>query len=338
METPIASSPWPSGTPDHDACLSRLRERIAEHEEALAPQLAARGLGPYRGYHEQLRAIERLVGDGVRLSQIGRSVRGEPLWALALGSAERERRVRTTVVLSGLHPNEWIGIETHLALLARLKGAQLEDRTIVSIPICNPDGIRRVDANLRTRRKRFVRHNARGVDLNRNFAAHWGHKNWLAQLVPWVFKSGAHAASEPEVAAIAHALSAHRIDRSLSLHSFGGVVLYPSGARIWPVADAEEHRNWARAIGRDASSRPYRALPSSWFGLGMTMGGLELDWFHQRHGALSLLVECSRGGIGLRPERLLNPFAWFNPPKVEAVSQRIAAACLPFARGDAVPT
>jgi hypothetical protein len=182
-----------------------------------------------------------------------------------------------------------------------------------------------------------VRHNANGVDLNRNFDARWGHKNLLAKLIPWVFKPGSHPASEPEVASIAYLLGQRRVDRALSLHSFGGVVLYPSSHSVWPVADADEHRQWATSIGRRADARAYRSLPSAWFGLGFTMGGLELDWFHQRHGALSLLVECSRGGFGLTAQKLFEPFAWFNPANLTEVTQRIAHATLPFIRGDSTP-
>jgi hypothetical protein len=112
------------------------------------------------------------------------------------------------------------------------------------------------------------------------------------------------------------------------------VVLYPAAHRLLPVADADEHKSWARRIARVASDKPYGTLPSSWFGMGMTMGGLELDWFHERHGALSLLVECSRGGIALRPSRLFDPFAWFNPPRLDPVANRIAEAALPFVCGE----
>jgi hypothetical protein len=302
--------------------------------------LEARKLGAYRGYRDVLGAVARLCsqnGRGARLTIAGRSVRGEPIVALQLGNPQPTERTRTSVIVAGLHPIEWIGVETSLAILEQMREVDLGDRSIVVFPVMNPDGFLRVERNIRRRRRRFIRHNARGVDLNRNFDAAWGHKNLLARVVPWVFKPGNHAASEPEVASIAYMLGGRRVDRALSLHSFGGVVLYPSAATVWPVADADEHKRWAASIARRADAKAYKTLPSSWFGLGMTMGGLELDWFHRRHGALSLLVECSRGGVSLRPSRLFEPFAWFNPPKPEAIAPRIARACVPFVRGDATP-
>lgn len=310
-----------------------LRAAARAHDRpSLARVLRPKGLGAYRGYGELLGAIASLADRGARLRQIGRSVRDEPLFALHLGSDRPS--ARTSVILSAVHPNEWIGIETHLALLDRLLSTDLGDRAIVAVPIVNPDGLVRVEMNLRAGRRRFVRHNARGVDLNRNFDAHWHARGVAQRLLPFLFSSGARPASEPEVAAIAHAIAHRRVDRALSLHSFGGAVLYPSAATIWPIPDAEEHRLWARHVARAADRRPYRALPCAWWALGFTAGGLELDWFHERHGAVSLLVECSRGGIGLRPSRLLQPFAWFNPPRLDEVGNRIADAALPFVRGD----
>jgi hypothetical protein len=320
---------------EHDDALALLERAIDEHrKEPLGGLLAARGIGRYRGYAELLSVLRSLTGRGARLSVVGHSVRGQPLFALELGNAKPSHEDRTSALVAGIHPNEWIGIETALALLGRFVDRDLGSRSLLAIPIANPDGLLRVESNLRAGRKRFVRHNARQVDLNRNFDAGWGHKNLLAKLVPWVFKPGSHAASEPEVAAIASAFGSRRVDRALSLHSFGGVVLYPSAQTVLPIPDAAEHRRWAKRIGGDADARPYFALPSSWFGMGMTMGGLELDWFHQRHGALSLLVECSRGGIALRPSCLLDPFAWFNPRRPDRVAAQLAKATEPFLAGE----
>jgi hypothetical protein len=326
----------------HDETVAVLAEAITRHrDEPLGPLLSARGVGPYRGYAEILDALLRLGDRGCRLSQIGRSVRGQPIVAVSLGTAELTARTRTSVIVAGLHPIEWIGVETALTLLEALSEDDLGDRAVLAVPLANPDGLVHVERNLRRGRRRFVRHNAHGVDLNRNFDSHWGRRSALARLIPWVFKPGGHPASEPEVAAIAYALGARRVDRALSLHSFGGVVLYPSSHFRRAIGDVDDHRRWARRIGAAASERPYRALSSAWFGLGMTMGGLELDWFHERHGALSLLVECSRGGIApslarLRLPRLLDPFSWFNPPEPDEVAGRIASACLPFVRGDRI--
>jgi hypothetical protein len=325
-------------SPESDAPIeppSALRQAVARHAgEPLGPRLAARGLGPYRGYGELLASIERLTDAGARPHRIGRSVEGEPILALHFGPEARSSLLRTTVILSGVHPNEWIGIEAHLALLTRLVGADLGDRAVVSIPLVNPDGIRRVDRNLREGRRRFVRHNARGVDLNRNFDESWGKLGLPQRILRGLFDPGPRPASEPEVEAIAHHLSSCRVERAVSLHSFGGAVLYPRASSLWPVHDRHEHERWATRIAQAIDpSRPYSAKSCARWAKGATAGGLELDWFHARHGAISLLVECTRGGFGLRPSRMFDPFAWFNPPDLHRHAHAIAVALEPFVKG-----
>lgn len=314
------------------AALGALRAAAARHaREPLGPLLRARGLGPYRGYGEILDVVVAAASAGARPVRLGRSPQGEPLFALHVG-ARPTPTTRTTVVLAGLHPLEWIGVEVALRLLDQLLAADLDGRAVVIIPVANPDGMTTVEANLRARRRRFVRHNAHGVDLNRNFDVAWGEAGLGQRLLRRIFAPGTRPASEPEVEVIAHHLSSRRVDRAVSLHSFGGAVLTPHAHRFGAPHDAAEHLAWARRIAVAADPRPYRASSCARWAWS-TSGGLELDWFHQRHGAVSLLVECSRGGRSFRPSRLLEPFAWYNPVRLEAEAQRIALAVLPFARG-----
>lgn len=299
----------------------------------LSRTIADARLGAYRGYAELLDAIERLGERGARLREIGRSVRGEPLLAVHLGS--EDPKARTGVVLAGVHPIEWIGIESCLALLDRLAGADLGDRAVIAFPIVNPDGLLRVEESLRARKRRWYRHNARGVDLNRNFDAHWGERGWFQRVLPWLFAPGTAPASEPEVAAIGFELAERRVDRAISLHSFGGVVLFPPAHSVWPVPDYAEHRAWARAVAKAAREKPYSAKPCAWWAMGLTQTGLELDWFHDRHGAVSLVVECE-GGPSLSLSRLTHPFAWYNPLRLSEVASRVAGAALPFVKGESL--
>src|SRR5437867_4321103 len=91
---------------------------LAERRPKLARLLEARGLGRYRGYGEMLAAIHRLVDRGATVAEVGKSVRGRPLFAVHLGARHEETsRPRTTVILSGVHPIEWVGVEAHLSLL-----------------------------------------------------------------------------------------------------------------------------------------------------------------------------------------------------------------------------
>lgn len=323
-----------SVTRDPDEARSIVRAALEAHgDEPIGPTLLARGLGSYRGYAGALRSLLELEGRGARLSILGRSNRGEPLVGVELGARAPRR---TSVVLSLVHPIEWIGLEASLALLGRLASCDLGDRAVLAVPIVNPDGVRRVEAHLRAGRRRFVRHNARGVDLNRNFDTAWSHKGLGGRLLRGLFFGGARPASEPEVEALACELATRRVDRALSLHSFGGAVLTPYAHAWRPPPDVDEHLAWARDLAMSIDpARPYDALPCSWWAKGVRSGGLELDWLHERHGALSLLVECSRGGLSrARPATWLEPFAWFNPPRPAVESIALAEAALPFVRGD----
>lgn len=303
----------------------------------LSPITRSRGLGPYRGYAEMLAQVAHLADRGAHLVSYGKSVEGEPLFALHFGprsTLEPGARRRTAVVLAGVHPTEWIGIETAFVVAERLVDQDLGDRGVLVLPLANPDGIRRVERNLRAARRRFVRHNAHGVDLNRNFDASWGELGIVQRALSFLFSPGSRPEGEPEVESVAHLLSALRVDRAVSLHSFGGAVLYPQASSLRAIHDRREHEAWARRIAEACDpKRPYAVASCARWAKGMTAGGLELDWFHERHGALSLLVECSRGGRGLTPSRLFDPFAWFNPPAISSVTRPIADGLIPFVKG-----
>ncbi|MBK7582107.1 MAG: hypothetical protein IPI67_18110 [Myxococcales bacterium] len=317
-----------------------LARAIDRHKKApLALTTEPRGLGPYRGYGEVLAALGELGRGGAEITLIGKSVKDEPIFAALVGPADARR---TSAIVSGVHPMEWIGFETHLTLLERLVERPPTDRRVISVLVANPDGVISVENNLRRTRRRFVRHNARGVDLNRNFPSFWGKTSLARLMLKPIFSAGDGPASEPEVRAIVSCFKGKMVDRALSLHSFGGAVLYPWGGQVRPALDRTELRRWARQVARRSDPhRPYRAVQSSHWVPGFTAPGMELDWFYDVHGALSLLVECSRGGLGLpgfSPGKWLEPFAWFNPTDPAKVAPHVAQAVERFVRGAARPS
>jgi hypothetical protein len=109
---------------DEDAAASLEKARLKNVAPPLGPVLAARGLGPYRGYAELLGQLGGLSTRGYRLHRIGKSAHGEPIFALHLGpslSRSPERR-DPSVHLSD-------GVEVHLRLLERPPGQDLGDRS-----------------------------------------------------------------------------------------------------------------------------------------------------------------------------------------------------------------
>jgi hypothetical protein len=315
-----------------------LRERIP-----LSEVIASRCLGPYRGYAEMVDALASQCEDrkdaAIRLSVLGASVDNLPIFAVRVcKQGIREHELPTTVVVSGLHPMEWIGIESNLCLLDRLKHRLPENRNVVVIPIANPDGVRHVERNLRQGKRTMVRHNRRGVDLNRNFPRYWSERGWVQRRLRSLYASGDAPASEPEVSGIVRFLKQFRVDRALSLHSFGGAILYPYGALPVPPPDAEIHYQYATKIAeRIGGRRRYRVEQSARWVPGFRGSGMEIDWFHDEFGACSLLVECSHGGWrggSFTLPKLMEPFAWFNPDSVLTTRLQIAQAVEGFVRGE----
>lgn len=281
----------------------------------------------YRGYRELIAAWTALPG--ARTQEIGRSVGGEPIVAVEIGP---RAAARATVVLSALHPLEWIGVEAAFAVAERLAAATPIDRRTVFVPVVNVDGYLGVEAALRSGRRPWRRGNARGVDLNRNWPTSFRRRRGLLGLG----RSGPAPLSEPEVRAVADHVDAvaasARLDRALSLHAIGEVVLMPYGGRWTRPAAAARLEAAARAIANRLPG--YRVHQVSRWVPGALARGMEIDHLHEHYGALALLVECTWGGASWRrPWTFLDPFTVFNPIPGRGQAMRVATALEPFVRG-----
>lgn len=128
-------------------------------------------------------------------SVIGHSVEGRPIEALTLGHGPD-----TTLILATIHGNENAGtpLVQRLAGVLKSRPDLLERRKVVIVPVINPDGLVR---NIRT--------NARGIDLNRNFAASNRENNK---------RYGVTEVSEPESKLIVKLLEEHKPHRIVTIH------------------------------------------------------------------------------------------------------------------------
>jgi protein MpaA len=120
----------------------------------------------------------------------------------------------TLLFLATIHGDEGAGTPLLEALTERLQEnpTWLAGRRAVVVPVLNPDG-----------RERRRRTNARGVDLNRNFAA----ANWQPSK-----RHGAEPLSEPETRFVADLIDAYRPATILSIHQAANLIDYdgPGGA------------------------------------------------------------------------------------------------------------
>lgn len=289
----------------------------------LATAVDLKRIGAYRGLEE----IERALAALGELHVDGRSHEGRPLWRLEVGDRDAPA---VSLVIAGLHAMEWIGVETALAI-ARDFGERAPQRRLVMHPVANPDGYARAERHLRAGQRRFTRVNARGVDLNRNYPTHFRAFHLRAVLLPFLGGPGATPGSEPETAAVLATLAREsgRIDRAVSLHSFGDKILLPYGGRWAPPTDIER----LRVLGHEVNARlprRYDVRVTSRWGPGFFAHGMELDHLHEQ-GAAALLIECSRGGWALRdPSSWVHPFRWYNPPDPASEAGAITAALRPF--------
>lgn len=284
----------------------------------------------YRGYRELLENWAALKNSSAQM--IGRSVRGEPLWMVEIGNPQAKK---VSVVIAGIHPIEWIGIETALNLAEENALNPCTDRRVCFFPLTNPDGFRKVEANIRAGKRRWVRSNENGVDLNRNWPTHFKKKRGL---IAGHNCSGDAALSEPEVSAIVQTLDAmvasgDTIDFALSLHSIGKMILMPWGG-VWRAPEARErHLQVARELRPRLGRYTIRQV-SHWVPGISFAHGMEIDHLHQAYGATALLVECTRGELGsFRPSVLFDPFRIFNPRDGREQGAIIAQALDPFVRG-----
>ncbi|MFW6180942.1 MAG: DUF2817 domain-containing protein [Spirochaetota bacterium] len=104
------------------------------------------------------------AGDGGRVewAVLGFSVRGRPIHGWYFNRGEGP----PALVFAGIHGDERTAVELGRRLRERWvnQPQRLEGRRVILVPAANPDGV-----------EEGTRHNARGVDLNRNFPVDWRH-------------------------------------------------------------------------------------------------------------------------------------------------------------------
>ena len=307
-----------------DAFLARLRA-----SDDPAPPAKYGNYHSYLGIWEQ--ALSACAGTTAEFELFGRSTGGEPMWAIRIGELLRPRL--RVLYMANLHAQEFIGVEAALATLsaaaARIQSGDpaLAGVEITCVPTANPDGYRRVCAELSAGGPRFRRKNLRGVDLNRNFAEGFSRGSPLSRLLPFIYEPGQAPLSEAETKSL-DGLFARRFDRAVSFHSFGGWIFWPWAGRR--EATVDDHRFAAIAAQmQQRMSRPYRASQLGRWARWFKAGGAEIDHLYGRYRTLAFLVEVSRGGF--RAGRLtgwLDTFALFNPPEVEREAGDAARAAL----------
>lgn len=137
----------------------------------------------------------RVLPDLPGAEAVGTSVKGNPIERLVLGTGPE-----VVMIMATIHGNENAGTPLVLKLADILKSnpALLKGKTVVLLPVVNPDGF-----------LADMRYNARGIDLNRNFAASNREANR---------RYGVTELSEPESKLLVRLLEEHEPSRIVSIH------------------------------------------------------------------------------------------------------------------------
>ncbi|MGD8500628.1 MAG: DUF2817 domain-containing protein [Phycisphaerales bacterium] len=140
---------------------------------------------------------------------VGTSVQRRPILCLVLGQGPD-----VTFIMATIHGNEPAGtpLVRRLSRHLRQHPEMLSGRTVVLLSVANPDGM-----------ARDSRHNAHGVDLNRNFEA----ANRINSK-----ESGLTALSEPEARVIRQLILQYNPDRIVTIHQPLACIDYDGPAQM----------------------------------------------------------------------------------------------------------
>lgn len=210
--------------------------------------------------------------------ELGRSVQGRPLFVLRIG--RQDDGVPEMYLGGAIHGHERSEQDV-LAILEQLLARRdepriaqlLASRVLWAQPAVNPDAL-----------VAGRRHNARGVDLNRNFAA-----RWRASGQPWQHSHPGRAPfSEPETSALRDfLLSRTQLRAYLDLHRSVQALVLPQ------VGDAAWIDDRARAVG-DALQAVLAERSPQWRG-GLLQAklarGLTIDWLWDALGVMAVTME-----------------------------------------------
>jgi len=177
---------------------------------------------------------------------LGKSVEGRDLMAYHFGTGDTE-----LLFVGGTHggysANTSELMDELVSYLQANPEAVPENVRVTVVPLLNPDGLAKLDANPSdTTAARF---NANKVDLNRNFDCAWqAESTWRNTTV----SGGDSAFSEPEAAAIRDYVESHQIAGAVVYYSAAGGV-YASSCNNGVSAKTKALTNlYAEAAGYDA--------------------------------------------------------------------------------------
>ena len=183
-----------------------------------------------------------MADDSAREVEIGHSVKGRPITAYRLGDESSSRKA---LIVGSIHGDERQGLRVLRSIRAMEAGIHGVD--LWMIDSVNPDGL-----------KARSRHNARGVDLNRNFGVRWRRTGPRGSR----YYAGPRAFSEPESRAVRSLVTRLRPAITIWYHQPLGFVFPPLGG-----GDLAVSRAYAQLTGNAVRTQPgvrYTGTATMW--------------------------------------------------------------------------
>ena len=274
---------------------------------------------PFADIEVRLRAMADDRPDICTLVDIGDSIEGRDIWALRISGSAVDK---PGVLFSGTqHAREWISPMTNMFIAEQLVYGYDTDPTIRSrvdgaeiliVPVVNPDGY----VYSWTPGNRMWRKNRRpnadgtyGVDLNRNWDAHWGGPGSSGTPSSETYR-GTAPFSEPESAALRDFFIANpNIISAIDFHSYGQKIMSPYGYTYNLPADYDLFMD----IGAGMQSE-MAAVHGEFYEMGaaaatlyQVSGGIK-DWAYDDQGILAYTIELrpvGSPGFILPPEEII---------------------------------
>lgn len=206
------------------------------------------------GIRDQLYAIAQCYPRITRLETIGYSIQSRPLLAMCLSKKGKIPPIYScgptgkpqVLFVATHHAREWVATQMAMRLITYLTANYQTDRRITRllntteiwvIPVGNPDGYEYTFTTERLWRKNLRDNDgdgvitlADGVDINRNFASHWGLDDEGSSGIPSAGTyRGTAPHSEPETQALVDFINRMNFSFTVTYHTYGDLILYPCG-------------------------------------------------------------------------------------------------------------
>lgn len=274
--------------------------------ESLATRPFPTADSAFHDYSELNAEIDSLVAEYPNLVSrisIGKSTEGRDLMGVRISSSHSQDTLPTAIFIGCHHAREHLSVEVPLMLAKHLAKAYdtdaritqlLDTREVWIVPMLNPDG---AEYDIATGSYRYWRKNRRdngdrtfGVDLNRNYGAHWGGAGSSGTTSSDTYR-GKSAFSEPETAAVRDFVRARKqATVLLTFHTFSELILWPWGYTDDVISNETERAVFEKMGKKMAEWNKYTPKKSS--DLYITSGDTT-DWAYDELKIFAFTFELS---------------------------------------------